>query len=396
MRMLLLILALSLALSGCASVGETTGPEEAFPEAQTVPAPAEGTEEVSLPPTTVPLTEEEQLARLLRFQLNAMTDEQRVGQLILGRCPESGALEDLSAYHLAGYVLFSQDFEGETPASLREKLDSYREASYLPPIFAVDEEGGTVTRVSSVKAFRDTPLPSPRRLYSEGGLEAVMVCELEKVRLLKALGLNVNLGPVCDIARDPGDFMYSRSLGQDAGTTGRFASETALLYQSNGLGCVLKHFPGYGSNGDTHTGLVYDSRPLEALEENDLVPFQMAIDAGAGAIMVSHTVVEAMDSAWPASLSPAVHGYLREKMRFQGVIVTDDLHMQAISDLYGPGEAAVLAVLAGNDLICTTDYAQAHAAILEAVHSGRIPRELLDQAVLRVLGWKNTLGILFQ
>ncbi len=395
MKYLAVILAVIL-LAGCASAGGEVPQGEAAMAEQSVPVTAEETptEEV-LPPTTIPLTPEEEEAQLMRFLLNAMSTEQRVGQLILGRCPEEGAAEDLKTYHLGGYVLFARDFAGQTPETFREKTASYRAASYLPLLLAVDEEGGTVTRVSAERAFRDTPFPAPRTLFAQGGMEAVMVCELEKTRLLLELGINVNLGPVCDIAREPSAFMYQRSLGQAPEITGQFAADTALLYQSSGLGCVLKHFPGYGSNTDTHTGLSYDHRTLSELESSDLIPFRMGIEAGAGAIMVSHTVVEAMSRDWPASLSPAVHGYLREEMGFQGVIITDDLHMQAITDCYSPGEAAVLAVLAGNDMICTTDYREACAAILEAVESGRIPRETLDQAVLRILTWKNDLGILF-
>ena len=110
--------------------------------------------------------------------------------------------------------------------------------------------------------------------------------------------------------------------------------------------------------------------------------------------MVSHTFVNCLDSEYPASLSPAVHAYLRETMGFTGVIVTDDLIMQAITDLYGAEEAAVLAVLAGNDLLCASDYPTQYPAVLEAVNSGRIPMETVDQAVARILQWKYDLGLL--
>ena len=109
--------------------------------------------------------------------------------------------------------------------------------------------------------------------------------------------------------------------------------------------------------------------------------------------MVSHTFVTAFDSAFPASLSAPVHRYLRNAMRFRGVIVTDDLAMDAITDLYGPEEAAVLAVLAGNDLLCSSEYALQYPAVLEAVRSGRIPQTMLDSAVARILQWKLDLGL---
>lgn len=135
--------------------------------------------------------------------------------------------------------------------------------------------------------------------------------------------------------------------------------------------------------------IAVDNRSLEELESADLIPFAAGIDAGCGAILVSHTFVNCLDTVYPASLSPAIHQYLREKMGFDGVIVTDDLVMEAITDLYGASEAAVLAVLAGNDLLCSTEYQVQYEAVLEAVQSGRISQEMLDQAVLRVLRWKQ-------
>ena len=110
--------------------------------------------------------------------------------------------------------------------------------------------------------------------------------------------------------------------------------------------------------------------------------------------MVGHVVVEALDSSLPASLSPAVHAYLRETMGYDGVIMTDDLVMQAITDQYGAGEAAVMALLAGNDLLCSTEYAVQYEAVLQAVLDGRIDIDTLNAAVRRVLQWKSDLGLL--
>ena len=167
------------------------------------------------------------------------------------------------------------------------------------------------------------------------------------------------------------------------------------VYRNHDLGSVLKHFPGYGNNPDTHTQMVRDSRSLEDLEAVDLVPFAAGIEAGADAILMSHNIIEALDGESPASLSPAVHDYLRNSMDFQGVIVTDDLAMQAITGAYGPEEAAVLAVLAGNDLLCSSEYTIQYPAVLEAVQSGRIPEAQLDASVLRILEWKKELGLIF-
>ncbi len=260
---------------------------------------------------------------------------------------------------------------------------------------ACGEEGGTVNRISRNPNLRETPFPSPRTLYGQGGLDAVLQIEEEKCTLLQYLGLNVNMAPVCDITTDPGAFMYKRSLGQSPEITGEYIRSTVELMSQYGIGSVLKHFPGYGNNTDTHTGIAVDRRTLEELEQVDLVPFAAGIDAGCGAILVSHTIVEALDPQLPATLSPAVHDYLRNELGFQGVIVTDDLVMQAITDTYGAGEAAVLAVLAGNDLLCSTEYQIQYQAVLEAVQNGRISEEQLNEAVLRILRWKADLGLVW-
>jgi len=379
---ILILLTCTLLLCGCAG---TTAPE-----AETTTAPVT---EATLPfPEPVPETTAP--PDPVREMINDMPLEERVGQLFLARCDDSVALQDIQDYHLGGFVLFSRDIDGQTPRSLRDKLDGYQSAAKIPLLIAVDEEGGTVTRISRSTAFRSSPFPSPRNAFDSGGYETALNLEAEKCLLLQKLGINVNLGPVCDITTDPAAFMYSRSLGQSPSLTARYVSDTVALMSEHKIGSALKHFPGYGNNPDTHTGIAVDSRSLQELEENDLYPFRSGIAAGCDAILVSHTIVSALDEGSPASLSPAVHRYLRETMGFDGVILTDDLVMEAITDLYGAGEAAVLAILAGNDLLCSTDYRTQYAAVLAAVMEGRIGIDTLNKAVRNVLEWKQSLGLI--
>lgn len=346
------------------------------------------------PETAAPTAEATLPADPVEALLSTMTREEKVGQLFLARCDQDTALEDIPKYHLGGFVLFAVDFEGQTPDSLRQKLAAYQAAADIPLLIAVDEEGGEVVRISKHPAFADSPLPSARTAFDLGGIDGALQNEEAKCALLSGLNINVNLGPLCDIATDPDTFMYRRSLGRSPQDTGNYVFRTVRLMGRQGIGSVLKHFPGYGGNADTHTGMAVDRRSLAYLEENDLIPFHSGIQAGCGAVMVSHTIVEAFDAEYPASLSPAVHAYLRQTMEFEGVILTDDLYMQAISDAYGAGEAAVLAVLAGNDLLCVTEHALQYEAVLAAVESGRIPQETLDTAVARVLRWKADLGLI--
>lgn len=356
------------------SIASTVVPETAAPTDPTVPE--------TQPPSQ------------LDILIADMTTEEKVGQLFLARCPDANAIEDISTFHLGGYILFAKDFQNETPESIQQTIAAYQDASPIALLIAVDEEGGTVTRISSNTAFRSERFASPRKLYASGGLDALLEAEKEKCSLLSSLGINVNMAPVCDITTDSSAFMYRRSLGLSPEETGNVISEMVRTMNERGIGSVLKHFPGYGNNSDTHTAIAVDSRTLEELESYDLFPFRAGIEAGCGAVLVSHTIVEALDSELPASLSPQAHQYLREKMGFDGVIITDDLVMQAVTDAYGAGEAAVLAVLAGNDLLCSTEYAVQYEAVLAAVNDGRISADLLDSAVRRVLQWKMNLNII--
>lgn len=324
----------------------------------------------------------------------SMTLEEKVGQLFLARCPETDGAGEAARFHLGGFLLFGRDFENQTPDSVRRTIASYQAAAEIPLLIAVDEEGGTVCRVSCYQAFRSERFASPRQLYSQGGMDLVLSTETEKARLLSSLGINVNMAPVCDISTQSSAFMYQRSLGQSPQIVSDYVSGAIIRMAQEGVGAVMKHFPGYGNNTDTHTGIAVDRRSLTELESADIQPFFSGIWAGGGAILVSHTIVEAIDGDHPASLSPEMHRYLRVAMGFDGVIMTDDLSMDAIVDQYGVGEAAVLAVLAGNDLLCSTEYAAQYEAVLEACKNGRISQETLDEAVCHVLRWKQSLNLL--
>ena len=326
--------------------------------------------------------------------LDGMTLEEKVGQMFIARCPETDAAQLAADYHLGGYILFGRDFKDKTAEQVTTDIQSYQDAAEIPLLIAVDEEGGTVNRVSSNPNLRSSPFRSPQSLYSEGGLELVRSDAQEKCRLLESLGININFAPVCDVSQDPADFIYDRTLGRDAQETSQYVAAVVETMAEEGMGSVLKHFPGYGNNADTHTGVAYDDRPYDTFLTSDFLPFQAGIAAGADMVLVSHNIVSAMDEASPASLSPEVHRVLREDLGFTGVIVTDDLVMDGVRDFAGDDEAAVLAVQAGNDLLCCTDFQTQVPAVLAAVESGEITGEQIDAAVLRVLTMKLRLGIL--
>jgi len=325
--------------------------------------------------------------------LSSMSLEEKVGQLFFIRCPSSDAAEQISAYHPGGVLMFGKDFEGLSAEQVIEKISSYQQASTIPLLIGADEEGGTVVRVSSNPKLRQSRFPSPQQLFYQGGMNAIVDDAEEKSRLLLSLGVNVNLAPVCDVSVMPADFIYYRTLGQDAAHTANYVDMVVRVMVKEGIGCVLKHFPGYGNNLDTHTGIANDYRPMETFENSDFLPFQAGIQAGAGCVLVSHNIVSAMDSSNPASLSPEVHKILREKLGFQGVILTDDLSMDAIR-LYTEGEdAAIQAVKAGNDMLIVSDYSRQIPAVLKAVQDGRLDESLIEEAAARVLCWKLSLEL---
>ena len=328
--------------------------------------------------------------------LAALSTEEKVGQLFFPRCPAESAAEDVRTYRLGGYVLFGRDFKNKSAEDVVASIAAYQSAADIPLLIGADEEGGTVVRVSSNPALRAEKFPSPQQVYANGGMDAVRADAAEKAALLRSLGVNVNLAPVADVSTDPVDFIYRRAFGQNAEATAEYVRAVTAELSAGGMGSVLKHFPGYGNNVDTHTGIAVDSRPLETFETSDLLPFAAGMDAGGDttAVLVSHNVVECFDADLPASLSPAVHQYLRQTMGFDGVIMTDDLAMEAVSAYAGDGSVAVMALQAGNDLIITTDYRAQIPAVIAAVEDGRLDIAVIDAACRRVLTWKAALGLL--
>ena len=223
--------------------------------------------------------------------VSGMTLEEKVAQMFLA-CFYSGtpSPDEIRECTPGGVLLFGASFSDSTPAEVRKNISAVNSASSTPPFIAVDEEGGTVVRVSSSKKFRSTPFLSPRELYAKGGLDLIISDAHEKNSLLSGLGINLDLAPVCDISTNKKDFMYDRSLGQDARITSDFTEAVVKACAEDGMGCTLKHFPGYGDSADTHKGIAVDRRSMDQLKGSDLLPFQAGIDAGAPSVLVSHNI----------------------------------------------------------------------------------------------------------
>lgn len=397
------LLLLLLLLAACGGEMVPPPPEEAdVPGAETPEAPEEEPGEPEKPASP------EEAA--LRDLIGDMTLEQKAGQLFFVRVPAENALEDIMTYHLGGYLLFGRDTQDKTANDLIQAIASWQVQAVeydtgIPMLIGVDEEGGSVVRVSSNPKLRSKKFSSPGKLWEEG-LDALIRETREKAILLRNLGFNVNLAPVADVSTDPSDFIYDRTTGKGAEEAADYVSRVMETQSYNNLGSVLKHFPGYGNNRDTHTGVTVDDRPIETFLEQDFLPFQAGIAVEETvwpsgelrrlrpAVLVSHNIVNCMDPDLPASLSPEVHRILREDLGFDGVVMTDDLAMDAVKAYAADGAVAVMSLQAGNDLVVTTDYRTQIPRVIQAVKDGALAEEALDAACFRVLRWKLELGLL--
>ena len=397
-----LVLALLLLLAaGCGGTNDnsnTTGQEQN--ETNTVPTPPQEPEPIQPEEPAEPEEPDpDPRQEAIDSTLSGMTLEEKVGQMFFVRCPDVQAAEKVSEYHLGGYLLFGRDFQTSTgdwltAEAFTANVAAYQAAAEIPLLIGVDEEGGTVARATRNPNLFSAKRQSPQAVYAQGGMEAVLEDTRQVNQGLLSYGINVNFAPVADVSTDSSDFIYDRSFGQDAAATANYVSQVVTEMDTVGIGSVLKHFPGYGSNTDTHTGVAIDERPWETFVNEDFLPFQAGIDAGADCVLVSHNVVTCMDDTLPASLSPEVHQVLREELGFTGVVLTDDLAMDAVEAYAEDGSVAVLAVLAGNDMIVTTDFTTQIPQVIAAVEDGTIDESRIDQAVSRVLGWKYDLGLL--
>ena len=299
--------------------------------------------------------------------VNKMSLEEIVGGLYMVH-HTSKSLEDIEKYHLGGLVLFGEAFKNKTKDEVINMINNLQKKAFIPLLLGVDEEGGTVVRISSNKNLRSSAFLSPRTLYKEGGFALIKEDNIEKNNLLKSLGININLAPVLDISNNKNDYIYSRSIGLSPKLTGDFAITIIESSKESGIVNVLKHYPGYSKNKDTHKSSSIDTRTISEVEE-DLIPFKMAIDNGAEAIMISHNTVTVLDDKNPASISINNHNYLRNTLNFKGMIITDALNMGATADIESMG---IKSILAGNNILVTKNYARDIKEIFDNVYNGTL------------------------
>jgi len=326
-----------------------------------------------------------------------MSDAEKVGQLLMigiqGTELDADSRFMLSEYHIGGIILFDRNMKSqEQVRALNDSLQKNASDAGLPLFLAIDEEGGAVARMK--EAF--PPPPAAAEIGRTGDPQAAYRYAADTAHGLKAMGFNLNFAPVADLGAT-----YGRSYANDAATATKFVAAALEGHSNAGLLATIKHFPGLGrGESDTHEDTVTVHADRATLEASDLVPFREMIakrnaaknakGASGWFVMATHTMYPALDAKNPASLSPAIlQGLLREELSYDGVIVTDDLEMGAISRHYGFDRAGVEAILAGADLVLVChDYAHETAVyngLLKAVKSGEISKDRLDASVRRIV-----------
>ena len=368
--------------------------------------------------TPLPDTLDKTAAKWVEDTLKKMTLDDKVGQLVVSSFQSTYLASDTDVFdaladkvkrlRLGGFHVFGGsepvpnlllgDGYGSVilgqPLAAASILNRLQSLSALPLLTTADFEAGVGFRVSGATVF-------PRAMAIGAADEDRLAYEAGRITAIeaRALGVHVNFAPVADVNNNPRNpVINTRAFGERPEVVGRLASAYVRGLHAGGMLATLKHFPGHGDTDvDSHIGLPIITQPRERLEAVELVPFRAALAAGADAVMSAHIQLPALDPAEfsPATLSrPIVSGLLREGMKFDGLIVTDSMGMDAVARRLSPGDAAVAAISAGNDIILhSPDDAAAVAAIRAAVANGTISAVQLDTSVRRILRAKARLGL---
>ena len=341
--------------------------------------------------------------------LAAMTPYERVCQLFIVK-PESiisarhvtqagtATRRAMEKYPVGGFIYFSGNIQSEK--QIRTMIDTVQEIGAqrhgVGLFIGVDEEGGTITRVA--QKLKTTRFDTMREIGARADAPEAYEMGVTLARELTALGFNIDFAPVADVLIAPENSeIGDRSFGSDAQIAAKMVAAQTQGLLDGGIAACVKHFPGMGSaRSNSHLGTAISTRTLDELREVEFLPFLSGIEAGARLVMVSHGTFTAVDPDVPASLSrKVVTELLRGELGFDGLIITDAMRMQAISDHYASGAAAVRAIEAGVDLLLMpADAPAAIEGLYRAVEEGRISQERIDESVRRILTYKQTLGLL--
>lgn len=377
-RFIVAVLSLSILTTGCLGRNDGNTPPEEKPEAESEKSAVE-------------------------ILLEGMTIEEKIGQLFIVGFEGTELNEDtvvfLKEHRIGGVIIFGRNIQGpEQVMKLTDSLQALKNGPEGVGLFiGTDQEGGSVNRLPGEHG----KFPSARVLASENDPDTVKMAAAQMAIQLKEIGINLNFAPVLDINSNPDNpVIGDRAFGNNPDIVTSMGAAFIEGTLDQGMIPVAKHFPGHGDTGtDSHRGLPIITHPMERLEDFELLPFKEAIENGVPAIMTSHILLKEIDDVYPATLSKAViNKMLRGRLGFKGVVVSDDLDMEAITSSYSAGEAAVGALKAGVDilLICHRREAmiEAYGGVAAAVTEGDIAEEVINNAVKRVLNLKKKFGLI--
>lgn len=346
---------------------------------------------------------EEENQRKISQLLTDMTVEEKVAQLFM-ITPEAltgygtvTAASDvtrqaLEKYPVGGIIFFAKNIVNpEQLTEMTGNLNRYSMGlSGVPMFLGIDEEGGKVSRIAGNENFDVQKISDMRVIGDTKDINQAYQAGSFIGNYLNQYGLNVDFAPVADVlTNEENVLLKNRSFGTDAKLVSDMNREYVRGLNENSVYGCLKHFPGHGGTaGDTHAGYAYTERTLEEMQKEELVPFQQGIDNGINFIMVSHISAEKLTGdSIPASLSYGITTeLLREKMGYDGIVITDAMNMGAVADSYGSAAGAVKAILAGADIVLMpVDFLSAYQGVIEAVADGTISEERLNCSVERIL-----------
>lgn len=334
--------------------------------------------------------------------VQSMTLDQKLGQMLivqfLGPSYSADLSTMISQYNVGAVLLFSVNDNIVSKPQLKGLISEMQKNSSIPLIMAIDQEGGTVDRLANL----DGPQASAAQIGATNDPNKARAEGIQDAKDLASYGFNLNLAPVVDVTNVYNPQLYLRTYGNTASLVTKMAGAYLQGLQQSGkvLG-TLKHFPGLGDvSTDPHSGVPNLYRSQSQLEAIDWAPYRALIKQGnVHAVMVTHEIVQAIDTSKPSSLSyKVITGILRDDLGFQGVIMTDSLTMEGITAFYTEGQAAVLSVEAGSDLLMGAANPHDVAAMIEglrqAVTSGEISQQRIDDSVRRILMLKYSMGLL--
>lgn len=377
------------ALSGC----NTTSEQDA------------SSEHVDTNASQDPPTVDEQIEQML----SSLPLEQKVAQLfivapeaLVENNPVVAAGEATEqAFHnrpVGGICYFAQNLENpdQTKEMLANVTTFSEEVVGIPPFLAVDEEGGTVTRIASNPNYGVSDVGDMCTIGAAGDTQAAWDAAVYIGNYLRDLGFNLDFAPVADIANNPeSTTMAKRSFGASADIVSSMTQAAVEGFLSTGILCSAKHFPGIGGAvGDSHTDTIVSNKTADEMAGEELLPFKAAIAAGVPFIMVGHLSCPAITGDnTPASLSTVViQDLLRTQLGFEGIVITDSLGMGAVTSICTPQEIGVRALNAGNDMILMPeDFEAAYQGVLSALSDGSVTEERINQSLRRILRVKLTL-----